>query len=675
MRLNNFLNFFKPKKNIESEQLSFKEYTKNSIMTLESVFGKNVFAQNNPISRPAQNSYLVYKCINVLSETIPKIPLKFYHKQTGVEVFDSPAITLLHTPNNNQTFFDFLSKTIMFYALYGENFWVIIDNIGSLSDKSYPPSSIEIVDPVSMSQDITPTFDIKGWRYAGQYKIDKIGNYLPVDRVIQIKNSNPYDHWRGLRATDAIANQLGVDEKSTKELLRFYDNFAIPGTVITAPKDSPVTPQQMDTWVKRFNNRHAGAENKYKTAGFTGGVDIKTLGVDQQKQMIIETKNYIRNTVLAVFNVPLTFAGYTEGINRATAEAQERNFWQYAQSILVKIQMTLNRNVIDRFDSMIECRFDFKDIQSLKAYISDEVNAASGLFNMGWSGDDINQHFSWGLPHHKGITDQHYKLFNLENLEDSHLSIEQKNIIVKNEYIDEDDINKQTTKKKFDKIQSLYEAKFKTKMQAFFFHQRKGVIKELNNNNTDSIEKIAMYKIIQNLEDFYDREDDRLVKNLTPCYIETVKAGQQYSLDLIGIEREVLLNQKIINERLNLIKGINDSTFKRIKKEILDGVNGGETIADISARIRGVYNFTNSRSVIIARTETATCINEATLEEFKQNQISMKEWVTSNDGRVRSECARAQAQGPIPTDTNFVNGRATPGAISCRCCLSPVINK
>lgn len=689
MNIKKFFDRFRKQPAIQIEQVSMIDLIKNGVVSLDQIFEKNNFYNKAPISQPAKNSYLIYKCVQCIADRIPKVPIKFYRKADDEQVYDdvNEAAIFLLSPGEH-TFFEFMSKSLMFYALYGESFWVWQDSVGSLIG-SGKPMAIDVVDPMAMTEDLTSSFDLKGWVYSGMYKNNEIKNYLPKEKVIQVHNSNPYNMWRGLRAIDAIANELGIDYKSAQEMVRFYDNFAIPGTILTAPADSPITREDMQAYIKQFDSRHKGVEDRFRTAGFSGGITAQTLGVTADKQQLIEIKNFIRDTVLAVMNVPLTYAGYTEGINRATADAQERNFWQYAESLLYRFQCTINSKIINRIDPTIECRFDFSDIDALRPDMAAEVTIATQLLNMGYSPDDLNERYSWDLPFNPGITDCHYKPFNLELIgvagkpyeapepEPAPITPPEKEK-EKETFKIEDKLSFDQTRKEHLKVQGLQERKVGNNLRNYFKLQRSKVLKQLAKFDNsmklqDVMSKQDIYMLIAQLSNIFRSEDTRLKSRLEPLYTETTLKGQEFALFMMNIDRDVILNTKIVKERLNLVKGMNDTTFNQLKKTIFDAVNAGESIDTMASKIKDVYNYTDTRATLIARTETNNIISQASLEEYKANGVSKKQWLTAGDSKVRASCNQAASDGAIPVDQRFSNGHDHPTEFNCRCCISPLV--
>ena len=78
------------------------------------------------------------------------------------------------------------------------------------------------------------------------------------------------------------------------------------------------------------------------------------------------------------------------------------------------------------------------------------------------------------------------------------------------------------------------------------------------------------------------------------------------------------------------------------------------------------------RSELIARTETADALSQASLNAMEDMGIEGKQWITVGDEKVSDECLGNEADGVIPVGQAFSGGAmAPPQHPDCRCALSP----
>jgi SPP1 gp7 family putative phage head morphogenesis protein len=135
---------------------------------------------------------------------------------------------------------------------------------------------------------------------------------------------------------------------------------------------------------------------------------------------------------------------------------------------------------------------------------------------------------------------------------------------------------------------------------------------------------------------------------------------------------------EFIRSRSNFITGAAKSDHERILRHVEEGIDSGETMDDIADRVRGIFQACDrSSAMVIAQTETATAFSHARDASMHQAGVTHKEWLSSQDERVRDSHQEADGQ-IVGLDEDFtVNGirMAHPHAegapasevINCRC--------
>lgn len=125
-----------------------------------------------------------------------------------------------------------------------------------------------------------------------------------------------------------------------------------------------------------------------------------------------------------------------------------------------------------------------------------------------------------------------------------------------------------------------------------------------------------------------------------------------------------------------------------VREELSAGINEGETIRDLTERIRGHMSL--ARAERIARTEAIAAANSGTNEGYRQGGIERAEWLSARDAFVRDSHARADGQVRSldePFDLVDEKGQKSqlmfpgdpagpPGeTVNCRCTLIPVVEE
>jgi hypothetical protein len=140
----------------------------------------------------------------------------------------------------------------------------------------------------------------------------------------------------------------------------------------------------------------------------------------------------------------------------------------------------------------------------------------------------------------------------------------------------------------------------------------------------------------------------------------------------------------------NLLVRIPDEVYQVVFAEITDGVNDGESVPELTARIERVLSVTGSerwpnRARVIAITEANRASNTGAFSAAMQAQnlegeALLKEWVATNDNRVRPTHENADRQR-VPLMQPFVVGNSLlmyPGdpagmaeeVVGCRCSMT-----
>jgi HK97 family phage portal protein len=137
---------------------------------------------------------------------------------------------------------------------------------------------------------------------------------------------------------------------------------------------------------------------------------------------------------------------------------------------------------------------------------------------------------------------------------------------------------------------------------------------------------------------------------------------------------------KRIEEQVNRIVGINDTTFDAIKATLAEGEQAGETIDELAARVKSVFaDAVGARAETIARTEVVSAANSASLEAGFQAGVEKKVWLATPDTRTRDSHRKADGEIVAMDDTFDIgdsrleypgdpNGAAG-DVINCRCTL------
>jgi hypothetical protein len=144
------------------------------------------------------------------------------------------------------------------------------------------------------------------------------------------------------------------------------------------------------------------------------------------------------------------------------------------------------------------------------------------------------------------------------------------------------------------------------------------------------------------------------------------------------------LAEQYLATATNRLKGISDVVWDDARKELLTGMERGESIPQLRKRVMGAAGVARPRATMIARTEVIGAQNRGSLDQMIAAGFpGKKTWLATRDHRTRPSHANANMQERAivqPGDTEFMVGGVSmdgphdPSAppretINCRCTL------
>ncbi len=202
--------------------------------------------------------------------------------------------------------------------------------------------------------------------------------------------------------------------------------------------------------------------------------------------------------------------------------------------------------------------------------------------------------------------------------------------------------------------------------------QMERVLKSLTTKNINGMIYVKDFN-------FDKKKENQIFTELAlPFMTEAAKEAGQEALDLVGLGESFSfteLLEKRLKERAKFFaKSVNDTTVEKLSRVLAEGIDEGEGIAELTARVKGVYEeFPNYRAETVARTESTAVNNEGFLEAYKQSKVvNSNEWLSSHDSRVRLEHQELDGE-IVEVGKNFSNGLPYPQEPNCRCVLAPSI--
>ena len=616
------------------------------------------------VNSPYKQNGTIRRSIDIMAYNLAQLPFNVF--QNGIKVpsdIQDPNNvligSLLKSPNADTSGFKFKLIHWSYFLMYDSVYWLINRNPFGIIKELY------ILNPRMVSEHVDSNNVIDYYTYGHKLK-------LQPHEIVKFSGFNPsgVSGSGGHSILDTLKTEYQTDKAAANYGQKFFENGTKVSGVITG--NDTTTLEEMQKVLGQWMTAHQGESNAYKVGALLGGMTYDERGMSMRDAEFIEGRKDIKERIIEVFGIPKSVYGLVDKIDRATAEAALRQFWQFTLKPLALLhQEDMNTLLLKKNYPGYTVKYDFAVVEELKKDVNETAEAAKKYFDLGYTRNEINERFKLEmedddtgdiryLPTSVISVDNTLEMDNIDEPTKTITTIEEKTIETK---------STNPFRNRFLQDQRSQEKIFHSKIKRYLFEYRQEAIKIVSGNKAT----VELATIINALNVLKNKQDNKLFKITVPLYTEASKVAADGAYDLLNIDKVSKGNTTLANTSANKIKGINTTITKKLNDEITTGVANGETIDQLSKRIRGVYNFTTSRSKIIARTESANLMSASTFITYKQEGIKMKRWLDAGDDGVRPEHKDNSAQGAIPIDDVFSSGELYPSGVNCRCCLSAAI--
>lgn len=623
----------------------------------------------------------VYACVGVISDEIGNIDLKLF-RRTGSEVeeiFDHPLLDLLSKVNDITTKFDHFSMTQQYLELTGEAPWYLDkDSQGNIEN-------ILLLRPDKLSIIYSKDKDniIEGYRYLINEEQSTYKD-IPADDLILLRYPDPVKPLTGTGPLKAASVTVDVDTFSEEWNKNFFYNSAAPDAVLEA--DGQLTETQFKRLRTQWKQRFQGIANNFKMAILEGGIKYSSITPKHTDMDFMEQQKFTRDKIFGIFRVPKAILAQTDGVNLANAKVSEQIFSRWTiQPKMQKMIEQLNEFLVPYYGEDIFLDFEspvkedreqnrLDNESGIKnGYLTpNEVRTEIGKDEMD-GGDDLYMAFNMqpiaGREENEEVPekalDVRYRHKRGKPKTDKKaLAKDIKELataIVKNGNSEKEPTEKQMGEifwKGLIKRTDVFEDNYKRILKNYFNRQKREVVKQVEKKSKKAEDIKVDEDFDENLEvKFNVEKESEILKKLSVPFLAvvltTIGKDTKKFWDLPPETQEVNV-ASYITTRIKFIKGVNETTKKRLETLIQKGIDEGEGVSKISTRIQNLFkDFTKARSDAIARSEVLRAGNHSILETFKKSGVVKgKKWVTAMDERVCPWCNSMEGK-TLPLSTNF----------------------
>lgn len=611
------------------------------------------------------NKEWVFIAVDKVAKAVSSVRFKVmkYEKNgDDKEVYEGDLVRFMEKPGNKFTGKDFAYLTTVYKELTGNAFWNIKDK------KDVKPLVATGVSPIVSRE----TQELKGYKYqfGGSTK-----TFL-VDEVAHDRYADPSNPYWGVGKLSKIAGWVDTSVYANEFLRLFFVNGAQFGGFFETDEESM---ERIKLIKAGLVNEHKGVANAHKIGVLPKNTKFTPATATMQDSQFAEMDDKTRDKILSGFGVPKTLVGLTTDVNRASAEASEYIFAKYTVKPIVDGYVEfLNEYIVPLFDTTGQYYVAYDEfipqneeimIRENQAALANgayktinEVRAEHGLPKI--TGGDVVFGNPFGAPigsPEKSIEPKPKKIrakkFTKRDIVDE---IAEKAIkAVEDANADNKEVVDEAKHKEFVSRVTQYQKQMAEKIRDFNQRQKREVLAKLQ-TITKAVTKDDIFD--------YETEVELMVDLVTPLLTgllteQAIKEWEEQGFAGAFNPTEENIAKIIADSAERMSESYNDTTLNLIKSALNTGIQNGESIAELTARVADVYAFSDqARALQVAHTETFFTANEASSLAYKQSGVVKTiRWYTSQDHRVCEFCGPLHGEIIDVQDDFFKKGQTVYG--------------
>lgn len=554
--------------------------------------------------------WIQYTAINTISNSVAKLKTRLRQNKNSNKEINHSYLNLIN--------YDLLLWIVSFIELTWSAYIYINKNWNKID-------SLELLrtDLVSIIQD--DNWIIKWYRYLASWK----EILLKKDEVITIDLFNPLQSYpyklKWVSPMQAVAIQAEMDLSANKWNWNIFKNGAVIWWSLETTER--LDKENKIRLISQFKSEFQWTNNAHKVMILDNWLKFNQFMVNKQELDFVESRRFTRDEILAIFKVPKSVLWITDNVNKATAEASNKIFYEVCIEPLAKqIQHKLNETIFKWI-----WYFEFIDVipldrnNLLKEYqggviTKNEYRRLRWYNEIDWWDTFVNNNIL-NIWNNKKLD----KLdTNIDKILQKHIN---KNVPWTKEWKE---------KIWYDKIKRTdkWEIKMIEWINKIFDKQEKNILNQIKKKKKINIKKIDIndYDVLWNI-------------TLEPILKWSMEEEWNITNSLLWIEAWFRIWQtrvkKFIKDNIDrIMKDVNNTT----KNEILDIISSWNEAwlwsNEIAKQIKDKFNnFKLKRAKTIARTEITNATNEATEISYIDSWVvKEKEFLAELDNRTSEVC-------------------------------------
>ncbi len=643
----------------------------------------------------------IFTCSTIRADALGSLDFKAYElddKGRKVEERNSPVLNLLRKVNDFWTMNRLLVMTELSLCVWGRNYWAVERGQSTLEE----PREIWWLKSSNVTVVPHPVNYIDHFEYdigMGQPLV-----FLPHE-VVWYRYPNPLDEFSAL--SPMAAARLGADVASAagkSNWKLFEQGLQLGGVVSPANERTTYTEQQAKDLERDLERRFKGVDKAHRWAVLRFQAEMKSAGVTPKDAEFLGALAWGLEEACRAYKVPLDMVGGQRTYENV--RASDRAFWMRAMLPEAKF---ISSEVVEQFLPMYRSRPDLVELDTthvpaLQEEEGEQWKRESGQLTQGvilineWRESKGLERVAWGdqwwAPLNVAPVGSSSNQERPDTTEEAEEGQEEPNPTagysgspsrnaMGKRVIEYGSEEHKRLWGRYVRATERWEREFAKIVVDLLERQKESVLQRLRaraarNEEDAADEPFDMAEWIKK----YRQAVKAILRAMVEEFGEEAAAEIGSSFDVL--QKEVIRFLEKRGQRF--AKEVNETTWQMLKDSLKEGVEAGESIEQLAARVEAEMDGRiESSAEAIARTEVIGASNGGTLEAWKQSDVvSGKVWLAALDNRTRDSHRDAHGQ-EVGIDEDFVVGEArgqAPGQmnapeedINCRCTMTAVLKE
>lgn len=253
-----------------------------------------------PVSQDtAMTCSAVYAAVDLIASTIASLPCDVFERYPNGTRYGRPRPPWMLTPTTEMDWGTWVQQMMVSLLLDGNAFVGLVRERGRLV-------SLWPLDP----RQVVVRRDEKTRRLLYELHADGRVTIVEARDMLHVRGLTMPGAVRGMSPVERARQSIGRALAAEKFAGKLFANMAMPGSIITT--DQRIDEKTAKELAERYDERHKGAENAFRTVVLGSGAKVEVLQLTPEQVQMLEVMRYSVSDVARWYRVPPHMIGDVE---------------------------------------------------------------------------------------------------------------------------------------------------------------------------------------------------------------------------------------------------------------------------------------------------------------------------------------------------------------------------